>query len=61
MVASLMMGFAYGLGGAFSPLIGWLADVYTIEGVLQGVALIPLLTVVLIFFFPTTYCVRRSL
>ena len=61
MVASLMMGFAYGLGGAFSPLIGWLADVYSIEEVLQGVALIPLLTVVLIFFFPTTYCVRRSL
>jgi FSR family fosmidomycin resistance protein-like MFS transporter len=61
MVASLMMGFAYGLGGAFSPLIGWLADIYSIEAVLQGVALIPLLTVVLIFFFPTTYCVRRSL
>jgi FSR family fosmidomycin resistance protein-like MFS transporter len=60
MVASLMMGFAYGLGGAFSPLIGWLADVYAIERVLQAVALIPLLTVVLIFFFPTTSCVRQS-
>jgi FSR family fosmidomycin resistance protein-like MFS transporter len=60
MVASLMMGFAYGLGGTFSPLIGWLSDVYAIETVLRGVALLPLLTVALIYFFPTTYRVRQS-
>jgi FSR family fosmidomycin resistance protein-like MFS transporter len=52
MVASLMMGFAYGLGGAFSPLIGKLADLYSIETVLFWVALVPLLTLVLIWFFP---------
>lgn len=52
MVASLMMGFAYGLGGAFSPLIGKLADLYSIETVLFGVALVPLLTLVPIGFFP---------
>ena len=52
MVASLMMGFAYGLGGAFSPLIGKLADLYSIETVLFWVALVPLLTLVLIRFFP---------
>lgn len=52
MVASLMMGFAYGLGGAFSPLIGKMADLYSIETVLFWVALVPLLTLVLIRFFP---------
>jgi FSR family fosmidomycin resistance protein-like MFS transporter len=52
MVASLMMGFAYGLGGAFSPLIGKLADLYSIETVLFWVAWVPLLTLVLIRFFP---------
>jgi FSR family fosmidomycin resistance protein-like MFS transporter len=52
MVASLMMGFAYGLGGAFSPLIGKLADLYSIETVLFWVAFVPLLTLVLIRFFP---------
>ncbi|HHP7235140.1 MAG TPA: MFS transporter [Desulfobacterales bacterium] len=52
MVASLMMGFAYGLGGAFSPLIGKLADLYSIQTVLFWVALVPLLTLVLIRFFP---------
>jgi len=52
MVASLMMGFAYGLGGAVSPLVGKLADLFTIEPVLFGVALVPLLTVALIWRFP---------
>ncbi len=52
MVASLMMGFAYGLGGIVSPLVGKLADLYSIETVLLHVAFIPLVTLVLIFFFP---------
>jgi len=52
MVASLMMGFAYGLGGAVSPLVGKLADWYTIEFVLIGVALVPPLTLILIWRFP---------
>jgi len=52
MVASLMMGLAYGLGGVFSPLIGKLADIFSIKAVLITVAFIPLLSLVLIFFFP---------
>jgi len=52
MVASLMMGLAYGLGGVFSPLIGKLADVFSIKAVLITVAFIPLLSLVMIFFFP---------
>jgi FSR family fosmidomycin resistance protein-like MFS transporter len=52
MVSSLMMGLAYGLGGALSPLIGKLADLYSIERVLFAVAFIPLVTLVPIFYFP---------
>jgi len=52
MVASLMMGFAYGLGGAISPLVGRLADTYTIRPVLTIMAAIPLLTIPLILKFP---------
>ncbi|MBN1849190.1 MAG: MFS transporter [Deltaproteobacteria bacterium] len=52
MVASLMMGFAFGLGGLVSPLIGKLADMYSIYSVLMGVSLLPLLTLPLVFRFP---------
>jgi MFS transporter, FSR family, fosmidomycin resistance protein len=52
MVASLMMGFAYGLGGAVSPVVGKLADMYSIHQVLFWVAVLQLLTVGLIAFFP---------
>lgn len=52
MVASLMMGFAYGLGGIISPLVGMLADRFSIVPVLFGVALIPMISLVLIFRFP---------
>ncbi len=48
MVASLMMGLAVGLGGLLSPIIGKLADIYSIQPVLFGVALIPLLSLLLI-------------
>ncbi len=54
MVASLMMGFAYGLGGAITPLVGKLADFYTIRPVLTIVAFIPLLTLPIIALFPRT-------
>lgn len=52
MVASLMMGLAHGLGGMLSPLVGKLADLYSIQPVLFGIALIPLLSLLLIFKFP---------
>jgi FSR family fosmidomycin resistance protein-like MFS transporter len=53
MVSSLMMGFAYGLGGVFSPLIGRLGDVYGLENVLLCAAFLPIVTLVLIAKFPT--------
>lgn len=52
MVSSLMMGLAYGLGGAFSPLVGKFADIYTIEQVLLVIAFLPLITLVFIARFP---------
>jgi len=53
MVASLMMGFAFGLGGVVSPVVGRLADIYTIQSVLTAVSLLPLLTLPLILRFPS--------
>ncbi|MFZ5569922.1 MAG: MFS transporter [Thermodesulfobacteriota bacterium] len=52
MVASLMMGFAYGLGGLITPLVGRLADLYSIPSVLNAICLIPLATLPLILTFP---------
>ncbi|RLC02721.1 MAG: MFS transporter [Deltaproteobacteria bacterium] len=52
MVSSLMMGFAYGLGGAVSPLIGKLADIYGLETVLFYSAFIPVVTLLPILKFP---------
>jgi FSR family fosmidomycin resistance protein-like MFS transporter len=52
MVASLMMGFAYGLGGVVSPMVGKLADIFGIHQVLLWSATIPLLSVGIIVFFP---------
>ncbi len=53
MVASLMMGFAYGLGGAISPVIGLLADNFGLETVLLYSAFIPLVCLVFIARFPS--------
>lgn len=52
MVASLMMGLAFGLGGIISPVIGKLADIFSIEVVLLGVSQLPLISLILIFRFP---------
>ena len=54
MVASLMMGFAYGLGGAITPIVGKLADIYSIRPVLTIIAFIPLFTIPIIALFPKT-------
>ena len=54
MVASLMMGFAYGLGGVISPVVGWLADTFAIQSVLTFMAFIPLLAIPIIARFPRT-------
>jgi len=52
MVSSLMMGFAYGLGGAVSPIVGKLADIYGLESVLLYSAFVPLISLVFILKFP---------
>ena len=52
LVSSLMMGFAFGLGGMMTPLVGALADRFSISTVLSAVAWIPLLTTGLVFFLP---------
>ncbi|QTA79712.1 Major facilitator superfamily domain-containing protein [Desulfonema limicola] len=52
MVASLMMGFAYGLGGFAAPLVGKFADMYSIQAVLTGISFVPLITLPIIYFFP---------
>jgi len=52
MVASLMMGFAYGLGGIVSPVVGHFADIYGIPQVLGLLIFIPLLTLPVIALFP---------
>jgi FSR family fosmidomycin resistance protein-like MFS transporter len=54
MVASLMMGFAFGLGGAIAPIVGKLADIYTIRPVLTFMAFIPLFAIPIIVQFPKT-------
>lgn len=52
MVSSLMMGLAYGLGGLASPIVGKLADIYSIESVLFYIAFIPVISIMLIAKFP---------
>lgn len=54
MVGSLMMGFAFGLGGLVAPLVGNLADLYSVRTVLTWVSLLPLVTLLLIARFPAT-------
>jgi FSR family fosmidomycin resistance protein-like MFS transporter len=52
MVASLMMGFAYGLGGAITPVVGKMADLYSIYTVLTAMAGLAVVTVPIILLFP---------
>jgi FSR family fosmidomycin resistance protein-like MFS transporter len=54
MVASLMMGFAYGLGGGIAPIVGKLADTFTIRPVLTFMACIPLFVIPIIAQLPGT-------
>jgi len=52
MVSSLMMGLAMGLGGMLTPIVGSLADLYSIRAVLAGVAVISILCLGFVYFFP---------
>ena len=52
MVASLMMGLAFGTGGIFSPIIGKLGDIFTIQSVLMVLVCIPVLSLIPIYLIP---------
>lgn len=52
MVSSLMMGLAMGVGGMLIPVVGWMADLYSLPAVLYGLAVILLLSLWLVYFFP---------
>jgi len=52
MASSLMMGFALGTGGVMTPITGKLADMFSIAPVLNVIAMIPILTMALIFLLP---------
>jgi FSR family fosmidomycin resistance protein-like MFS transporter len=52
MVSSLMMGLAMGVGGMLIPVVGRIADLYSLPAVLYGLAVIPLLSTGLVRFFP---------
>ncbi|MBW2042952.1 MAG: MFS transporter [Deltaproteobacteria bacterium] len=52
LVSSLMMGLALGAGGVMSPLVGKLADLYTLKTVLTWFPAIPLISLFLIHRLP---------
>ena len=52
MVASLMMGLAFGVGGILSPIVGKLGDIFSIENVLLVLVCIPVLSLIPIYFIP---------
>ncbi|MBW2408667.1 MAG: MFS transporter [Deltaproteobacteria bacterium] len=52
MVASLMMGLAFGTGGLLSPIVGKLGDIFTIQSVLMFLVCVPVLSLIPIYFIP---------
>lgn len=52
LVSSLTLGFAVGMGGLASPLVGKLAEIYGIQPVMTAAAVIPLFCLVLVPFIP---------
>jgi FSR family fosmidomycin resistance protein-like MFS transporter len=52
MVASLMMGLAFGTGGILAPIVGKLGDIFTIQSVLMVLVCIPVLSLIAIYFIP---------
>jgi FSR family fosmidomycin resistance protein-like MFS transporter len=52
MVSSLMMGLSLGIGGVLSPVIGSLADVFSLPTVLAWLPIVPLLTMLLCLRLP---------
>jgi FSR family fosmidomycin resistance protein-like MFS transporter len=59
-VSSLMMGFAWGMGGFSVPLVGAIADRYGIEHTLVGLAFIPLAAAVVTMWLPARAPIGRA-
>ena len=62
-VSSLMMGFAWGMGGVMVPFVGMLADRIGIEGTLVSMSVLPLAAAVLALPLPAgkqVHSVRRA-
>jgi FSR family fosmidomycin resistance protein-like MFS transporter len=60
MVSSLMMGLALGVGGIMSPIVGKLADIYTVKAVLAWLPVVPLLSMLLVMRLPNIGGANRS-
>ena len=52
MASSLMMGFAFGLGGTMTPIAGAFADAFGIRPVLACAALIPVMLLLFVSRLP---------
>ena len=52
MVASLMMGLAFGTGGILAPIVGKLGDIFSIQSVLLFLVCVPVLSLIPIYFIP---------
>jgi FSR family fosmidomycin resistance protein-like MFS transporter len=59
-VSSLMMGFAWGMGGFSVPLVGWIADRYGIERTLFWLAMIPLVAAAVAMKLPARAPAERA-
>jgi FSR family fosmidomycin resistance protein-like MFS transporter len=53
MISSLMMGLAWGIGSMGTPVTGKMGEIFSLKLALSGVALIPWLTLFLIYFLPS--------
>ncbi len=53
MASSLMMGLALGMGGVLTPITGKFADMFSIQPVLNFVAVVPVLAMGLIYLLPS--------
>jgi FSR family fosmidomycin resistance protein-like MFS transporter len=52
MVASLMMGLAFGTGGILTPIVGKLGDIFDIQSALLTLVCIPLVSLIPIYYLP---------
>jgi FSR family fosmidomycin resistance protein-like MFS transporter len=60
MVSALMMGFAWGVGGMFVPLIGKIADIAGLGNALLVVASLPVIGFVVSLCLPKTVSSQRA-